>query len=306
MTKLNLYAGSGLDRAAHRRKDAEWLAGALASPAARLLPYWRGKHLVTGPREAPEPVWLPVGERWWQDLGTVGPTFLGLEGEVPVFAVDLSAVEEPKEHPALSALGAFVDLRTLSPTLSAPLAGTFAYVRALMLWHERHRFCGVCGSPTEMAEAGHSRRCTNPACASSHFPRTDPAVIMLVHDGDRCLLGRQGRFPPGMYSTLAGFVEAGESLEETVMRECLEEAGVQVTDVRYDSSQPWPFPSSLMLGFHARAVTTDIRTDDDELEDARWFTRDYLLAPHEPEEFLLPPKDSISRRLIDTWLFGQV
>lgn len=306
MTKLNLYAGSGLDRAAHRRKDAGWLAGALASPAARLVPYWRGKHLVTGPREAPEPVWLPVAAAWWQDLGTVGPIFLGLEGEVPVFAIDLSAVEEPKEHPDLSSLGAFVDLRTLSPTLPAPLAGTFAYVRALMLWHERHRFCGVCGAATEMAEAGHSRRCTNPACGASHFPRNDPAVIMLVHDGDRCLLGRQGRFPPGMYSTLAGFVEAGESLEETVMRECLEEAGVQVTDVRYDSSQPWPFPSSLMLGFHARAVTTDIRIDDDELEDARWFTRDFLLAPHDPEEFRLPPRDSISRRLIDTWLYGRV
>lgn len=301
MTMLNFYAGSGLDRAAHRRKDPSWLQAAL--PAARLVPYWRGKHLMAGPPEAATPVWLDPTADWWRQGLALDPIFLGLDGEVPVFAVDLSPLaEDPAQHAELAALGSFVDLRGLTPVLPAETAGVFAYARALMLWHDRHRFCGVCGHATTVIEAGHARRCTNPACGASHFPRTDPAVIMLVHADDRCLLGRQSRFPPGMYSTLAGFVEAGESLEEAVMRECLEEAGVHVGDVRYHSSQPWPFPSSLMLGFHARALSSDIATDLDELEDVRWVTRDFLLSHQPSDSFRLPPRDSISRRLIEAWL----
>jgi NAD+ diphosphatase len=172
-----------------------------------------------------------------------------------------------------------------------------------MHWHARHHFCGVCGYPTQSAEAGHVRRCTNPTCGASHFPRTDPAVIMLVHDGgDRVILGRQAQWPPGMHSVLAGFVEPGENLEEAVTREVAEEVGIAVTDVRYQSSQPWPFPASIMLGFTARALATDLQLSDDELETARWYTRAELRASPESESFRLPRRDSIARRLVEDWL----
>jgi NAD+ diphosphatase len=177
-----------------------------------------------------------------------------------------------------------------------------AYARGLMHWHARHRFCGVCGSPTESAEAGHVRRCTNPACAAMHFPRTDPAVIVLVTDGSRALLGRQKSWPPGMHSVLAGFVEPGESLEDTVRREVHEETGIVVDEITYHSSQPWPFPSSIMLGFTARAATTALHVDPDELESAAWFEREFLLNSPENESFKLSRRDSIARRLIDDWL----
>lgn len=307
MALLNFYAGSGLDRAAHRRKDAGWLAErlTLTGGATRLVPYWRGKHLIIdGPETTPQPVFIDAGAGWWKELAA--PTlFLGQSGEVSYFALDLSGLSDAETHPILSSLGRFEEMRVAARAMDRTKGGLFAYTRALLLWHERHRFCSVCGSETDMAEAGHSRKCRNPDCGASHFPRHDPAVIMLVHDGDRCLLGRQARFPPGMYSTLAGFVEAGESLEETVARECEEEAGIQVTDIRYHSSQPWPFPSSLMLGFHARALTTDLRPDGEELEDVRWFSRKDLLALGTgSDEFRLPPRDSISRELIESWLRG--
>jgi NAD+ diphosphatase len=169
-------------------------------------------------------------------------------------------------------------------------------------WHSRHRFCGVCGSPTVSERAGYLRVCTNPACGTEHFPRTDPAVITLVTHGDAVLLGRQSRWRQGQYSVLAGFVEPGESLEETVVREVLEESGVLVGDVRYHSSQPWPFPSSLMLGFRAVAIDPTISPDCDELEEVRWFPRAEVLGRVAEGTMLLSPKDSISRTLIDEWL----
>jgi NAD+ diphosphatase len=181
-----------------------------------------------------------------------------------------------------------------------------ALARAIMFWHARHRYCGLCGSPTRSEEAGHMRRCTNPACNTMHFPRTDPAVIMLVTDGHRALLGRNKNFPlPGMYSTLAGFVEPGESLEDAVAREVREESGIEVAAVHYHSSQPWPFPANIMLGFHAEARTTEITIDYGELEDARWFTRDWLTSHTDDDSFRLPRLDSIARRLIEDWLHGR-
>jgi NAD+ diphosphatase len=171
-----------------------------------------------------------------------------------------------------------------------------------MHWHLRHRFCGVCGSPTESREAGHLRLCSNPDCAAEHHPRTDPAVIMRIEHEGRVLLGRQTQWPQGMHSVLAGFVEPGESLEEAVAREVYEESHIRVTDVRYQSSQPWPFPSSIMLGFRATAVTTDIQIDGTELMDAGWFDRAHVRATHDPEKFRIPRGDSIARRLIDDWL----
>ncbi len=308
MSIVNFYAGGALDRAATRRRDPEWLQARLADPATRIVPYWRGRYLVGGDAEAPQPVWLNSGEGWWREHLTLDPVFLGLGreadgAEAAWFAIDLSGIEEPEAHRIIAGLGRFVELRALAMTIPAEAGHILAYARGLMGWHAKHRFCGVCGSPTAVEQAGHVRRCTNPDCATSHFPRSDPAVIMLVHDGgDRCLLGRQAQFLKGFYSTLAGFVEPGESLEDAVRREVMEEAGIEVTDVRYHSSQPWPFPSSLMLGFTARAVSLDIQVDHDELEDARWFDRDWIKAHKPSDDFRLSPPLSISRRLIDDWL----
>ena len=192
----------------------------------------------------------------------------------------------------------FQDLRQAAAIVEPEDGALLAYARAMMTWHQRHRFCGACGAPTESQQAGHLRRCTRAECAAEIFPRTDPAVIMLVRDGDWCLLGRQARWPPGVYSALAGFVEPGESLEDAVGREVMEEAGVAIDGCEYHSSQPWPFPSSIMLGFWATARRGEVRVDGSELEEARWFHRDQVLA----QEVRLPPKLSIARRLIDDWL----
>jgi NAD+ diphosphatase len=188
-----------------------------------------------------------------------------------------------------------------------------AYARGLIHWHRRHRFCGRCGSPTQSRHGGHMRLCTNAECGREHFPRTDPAVIMLVTrpgldggpdggpDGGAVLMGRQKSWTEGMYSTLAGFVDPGESLEEAVAREVHEEAGIAVADVTYMASQPWPFPSSLMLGFRARATSMEIHINRDELDDARWFTRDQI-ARFGEAGLSLPRQVSIARWLIDQWL----
>lgn len=313
------YTGPSLDRCAQRRRDPDWIAARLAEPGALVVPVWRGNCLVSAGAAGHRAAFLSVGSALGLGAAPASMPLLGVSTEaaaggvpggipggipegVAIFAADLSALEDPASPPELSAAGRFEDLRAAGPTLPQAEGALLAYAKGLLWWHLRHGFCGVCGSPTESAEAGHVRRCADAACATQHFPRTDPAVIMLVHDGDRVLLGRQPRFPPGMYSTLAGFVEPGESLEEAVAREVREEAGVEVEEVRYLASQPWPFPSSLMLGFFARAATTAIRVDPDELEDARWFGRDELLAAGEGDAFRLPRRDSIARRLVETWL----
>ena len=223
-----------------------------------------------------------------------GVSHLGLEGDSPRFS--------PLAEPA----GMAFSVLPLIAQLGAEDAPLFAAALSLARWHSRHRFCGLCGSPTRSEEAGHMRRCTDPTCHTMHFPRTDPAVIMLVTDGDRALLGRNKNFPvAGMYSTLAGFVEPGESLEDAVAREVREETGIEVAAVHYHSSQPWPFPANIMLGFYAEAVTRDISLDDGELADARWFERDWLASHVDDDNFRLPRLDSIARRLIGDWLAGR-
>lgn len=297
----NFYAAGGLDRAALRRRDAAWLAARLADPATRLVPVWRSQSFVAlGEVPAAARLGADIAGELLSTAGIV--VLLGLVGEVAHFAVDLSHLDDPAGDPLLGAAGRFVDLRAVGPLLGHDEGSLLAYARGLVHWHGRHRFCGVCGARTESAEAGHVRRCTNPDCGAVHFPRTDPAVIVLVTDGERALLGRQKIWPPGMHSTLAGFVETGESLEDAVRREIREEAGIVVGDVRYHSSQPWPFPSSIMLGFTAQALTTELSLDDDELEFAAWFTRDQLKASPENETFRLPRRDSIARRLVEDWL----
>jgi NAD+ diphosphatase len=322
MRTPNFYASPGFERAGLRRRDDGWIRARLADPLSLFVPVWRNQSLVVeidgaGPRAA-----VLAGEAVAALLGDHGArlahgdaVFLGVIDERAHFAVDLSPHEEPLDllrSPALAANGVddarlgFADLRRIGALLDRADGALLALARAMLFWHARHRFCGLCGSPTRSEEAGHMRRCTGPACNTMHFPRTDPAVIMLVTAGDRALLGRNKNFPlPGMYSTLAGFLEPGESLEDAVAREVREETGVIVGNIDYHSSQPWPFPANIMLGFHAEAVSTAISLDDGELEDARWFGRDWLLSHEDDDSFRMPRRDSIARRMIEDWLVGR-
>ena len=278
MTPPNTFTGAALDRAGDRRRDGAWVAAQLADPAARAV--------VAGP----DGVQVADGRLALVPLGDAGgePLLLGLDGGAPVFAAEARN-------------GALMGLREAAATLPRADGGLAAYAAALLNWHRRHRFCANCGAPTEIREAGHVRSC--PSCGAEHHPRTDPVVIMLVLRGDEVLLGRQAAWPPGRYSALAGFVEPGESLEEAVAREVLEEAQVVVGTPRYVSSQPWPFPASLMLGFAAPWVSGEPVIGDEELEDARWFTREQVSdAREERGPLRLPPPLAIARRLLDGWL----
>ncbi len=299
-SRPNPYTGSPLDRAGSKRDDDVWIADRLADPASLFVPVWRSQTLFQGlDGGRPEAVFL-TGEAAGALRMAGGPwAFLGLMGEQAMFAVDVSSVEDPL--PLLSeTIGRFQDLRLISAGLPDKDAAILAHARGLMHWRNRHKFCGVCGGACEARSAGHAMSCL--VCGAQHFPRTDPAVIMLVHRDDRVLLGHSQRFPKAnMYSTLAGFVEPGESLEEAVAREVLEESGIRVGPVRYHSSQPWPFPSSIMLGFYAEGLTETITIDPTELRDARWFSRSELQAP-DAHGFTLPRRDSIARRLIEDWM----
>ncbi len=299
-TRPNAYTGSPLDRASHRRDDEAWIAAALAGPATLWAPVWRARNLMRL-ADPPEAVFLEGdAAAALRDAG--GPwALLGLLDGRPLFGVDASVAEDPSLLLSPEA-GEFADLRAAARLLPAAEAAVLAHARGLLHWRARNRFCANCGHETAPRHAGNATQC--PSCDTQHFPRTDPAVIMLVTSGDgaRVLLGHSQRFPTStMYSTLAGFVEPGESLEEAVAREVFEESGVRVADVAYHSSQPWPFPASIMLGFYATALSEDIVIDRDELTDARWFSRAELRdsAAH---GFMLPGGDSIARRLIDDWL----
>jgi len=295
MKAPNIYASGGIDRAAHLRTDESWVAGRLADPATRLVPIWRARHLVDM-NGAPAPLLLPPEPRLLAEAQATA--LLGLIEGIAHFAIDLSHREEDE----IAEIGRFEDLRAVGPLLAHGDGALLAYARGMMHWHLAHRFCGRCGHMTEPRDAGHIRHCTNEDCAAPVFPRTDPAVIMLIHHGDHALLGRQKIWPPGMHSVLAGFVEPGESLEDAVAREVFEEAGIEIDDIRYHSSQPWPFPSSIMLGFYGRAKSAELRINTDELESGRWYGRDELLNSPEDKAFRLPRRDSISYRLIRDWL----
>jgi NAD+ diphosphatase len=272
------FAGAALDRAPAERRRPEWLAARRADPAARSL--------VVSERG----LWLDGGH-----LLLVPPNgdavFLGLAADRPFFATD---AEPERGRPA--------GLREAATELPADEAALGAYAASLLSWHRRHRFCANCGEATQAVDGGHERVC--PACGAHHFPRTDPVVIVRVTDRrDRVLLGRQARWPTGRFSVLAGFVEPGETLEEAVRREVLEESGVEVDHAAYVGSQPWPFPSSLMVGFAASAAGGEPRVGDGELAEVRWFERDEVMAAAEDRsELLLPPPFAISRSLIDAWL----
>ncbi|MBL8643209.1 MAG: NAD(+) diphosphatase [Rhodospirillaceae bacterium] len=296
------YSGNPLDRRAVLRPNEAELRAIFKGGAARIVPVWNMKHAFTAtPRAQVLSISMLAAK---VNLDTLEPVFLGFSDDVPWFALSLPGADTPPDFGEPAEYRALNEVVTLLPGTEASI---LAYARAMVIWHDTHRYCGKCGATAKPAEGGHARVCTNDACNHRTFPRTDPAVITLIENGARthCLLGRQARWPAGMYSVIAGFVEPGESLEETVIRETFEETGVRVTDVRYLASQPWPFPSSIMLGFRARAVSDAISRTDDELEDARWFTRNDLRSFGKPgpyEALRLPNPFSIARFLVNTWL----
>ncbi|HZW59575.1 MAG TPA: NAD(+) diphosphatase [Woeseiaceae bacterium] len=290
MNGHNVFAGAFVDRSGHRRKDDAWLKSAADSAESVFVPVWGDRCLAL---EEPFRTVLLRRADVEDYLGDT-PVFLGLYRGQPAFALRI-AREQPQPF---TDRGEFHDLRYLGSMLPADEANLVAHARALVLWHDAQQYCGRCGSPSTVQDGGNVRRCSNAACGATLFPRVDPAIIVLVSRDNRCLLGRQPNWPEGRYSTVAGFVEPGESLEDAVAREVLEETNIAVSHVRYHSSQPWPFPSSLMLGFSAVGDSDGIRLNDGELEDAQWFSRKELRSGF-PK---LPYRLSIARRLVDDWL----
>ncbi len=297
----HVFAGNPMDRGEVVRRDEEWLTAQASDPASLMLPMWQlnvpvsAEHALT---------WLNAEDIRRLNVDSE-PIFLGLHGGRSHFVVDVSAIERGDiERDGLS----FEDARTTAEYMSGPDSGIVAQARAQLSWHGRHGFCAVCGHPTSIARGGQVRRCSG--CSTEHYPRTDPVVITVVHDGDRCLLGQsRGRLVAmRRYSALAGFMDQGECIEEAVAREVMEEAGIQVGAVRYHSSQPWPFPSSLMIGCHADAATTDIHFDPEEMADVQWFSRDeVLLSLDEKSEILaVPGPTAIAHHLIRSWANGDV
>jgi NAD+ diphosphatase len=284
------------DRAAHRRTDLAFLEAQLEQAHSRLLPVWRGEILLQDDR-----LLMPSTAEAQALIALGGElVWLGTLGDASCFALDVGALDEPLSHPALHG-AELKDLRFAGAVLQEQEAALALYARGILYWHSRQRYCGVCGGETAPRDGGHTRECRRQACGEKHFPRTDPAIIVLVSDGDRCLVGRQARWPRGMYSTLAGFVEPGESMEQAVVREVLEESGIVVGDVQYFRSQPWPFPASLMIGFTARAHSSDIRLGDDELEDARWVTREQLQHSRD-HGFYVPGPFSLAGQLLSAFV----
>jgi len=291
MKGQNVFAGAYVDRHGHKRADPDWLRASVHSDESWFVPVWGDQCLATG-----EPVRSVLLRRddvvkFIDDDEII---FLGMYRDHPAFAVGIEAdTPEP-----FSDLAQFHDLRYLGSVLPADEANLAAHARALVIWHRIQKYCGRCGTLTRAESGGNSRKCKSDACGTTIFPRVDPAIIVLVSKGDQCLLGRQEGWPEGRYSTIAGFVEPGESLEDAVVREVFEETNVNVGNIRYNSSQPWPFPSALMLGFFAEALSGEIILNDGELEDARWFTHKEMTSGF-PK---LPYRVSIARKLVDTWI----
>ncbi len=303
MYQAHTYAGNPLDRGERERRDEGWISAKSRDSTSRFLPMSQLKVFMS---EA------DGGLGWLRrpDLDRIGvdgeATFLGLMEGIPHFVVDITQYEGAAQTLTGGAIYKFEDARAAAGQLSATDASIVAQARAQLDWHGRHGFCSVCGHETLVKRGGQVRKC--PGCQADHFPRTDPVVITVVSNEDTCLLGQNirnmGRSK--MYSALAGFMDQGESIEEAVAREVMEEAGIRVKNVRYHSSQPWPFPSSLMIGCHADAATTDIAKDDEEMTDVRWFPRpEVLLALEEKsEELTVPGPFAIAHHLIKSWALG--
>ena len=301
MEEIYCFAGNPLDRASERRRDREWIGSLLADPAARILPL-RDLRPTTIGEGAPRLGWQELTP--WREAIDGGATlvFLGLDDERPYFAIDASAADL-----TFAGDNEQFDARTLAPLLPGAEAAILAEARSLIDWHARHRFCAQCGAPTRVTAAGWVRRC--PECKASHYPRSDPVTIMLAVRGEYGLLGRNKRRPGSRFSCLAGFMEPGETIEECVRREVHEESGVRVGSVRYLACQPWPFPSTLMMGFLCEALSEEITVDPEELAEARWFSRDELRAmvtraatgPDDPTQVSVPGPVAIAHQIIRRW-----
>ncbi len=305
MKQPHIFAGNPLDRGDVQRRDEAHLDALFVDPETLVLPMWQLNVLVqTNPH--PTLGWISPADVERLDID-VKPVFLGFMDNKAHFALDISEVHDPVHELNLPDTWRFVEVRSAAMELPGPETGILAQSRAQLDWHARHRFCSVCGHRTVPGKGGHVRKCGE--CGSEHFPRTDPVVIMVVHDGDRCILGQsRGRLSrSGMYSALAGFVDQGEAIEEAVRREVREEAGIEVGEVKYHSSQPWPFPSSLMMGCHAKALTTEINRDEEEMSDVRWFTREEVLSAlrEENPDLKVPGPIAIAHHIIKAWAEGE-
>ena len=302
----HVFADNPLDRGDVQRRDEVWLKRSAEDPESRFLVM---PELDVPLDDGGEPTLSWLGARDVKWFGVDGdPVFLGLMDGVSHFAVYVPASSGAAARLRSDDSIRFADARSAASFLSGRETGIVAQARAQLDWHNRHGFCSVCGHRTEMGRGGHVRKC--PACNAEHFPRTDPVAIMLVHNGEHCLLGQsRGRLSQmRMYSALAGFMDQGESIEEAVAREVREEAGIEVKNVRYHSSQPWPFPSSLMIGCHAEAASTDIHKDDEEMTDVQWFERGEVLQALEgrSQDLAVPQPMAIAHHLIKTWAYGEV
>jgi NAD+ diphosphatase len=294
--ELCLFAAEPLDRASEQRMDAAWVAARLADPASVLVPLWRGDPLTRGNEAA----FLAASARG-AFPASAPVIFLGMAKGVAHFAIDASSAETPEQAP-FADLGAYMPLREAAARLPENDLAIIGHARWVFDWHRRHPFCAACGAKTEISDGGAKRQCAE--CKTEHFPRSDPVAIVLATHEDACLVGRSPRFPPGYLSALAGFVEAAETPEACAIRELREEAGVTLLNVRYHFSQPWPFPSSLMMGFTGEAAGRSLKLDPKEIEEARWLTRDQvksILAGSAIDNVKLPPRFTIARRLIERW-----
>ncbi|HEX3864234.1 MAG TPA: NAD(+) diphosphatase [Stellaceae bacterium] len=298
MEDVYCFGGNPLNRASERRRDTAWIASLLADPAARILPLTDLRPLTRG-GNAPALDWQEL--TGWRDAIDRGATliFLGLDESRPYFAIDASSSDGEKHES--------FDARTLAPLLPAGEAAILAEARSLIDWHARHGYCAQCGSPTRVTAAGWVRRC--PECKASHYPRSDPVTIMLVVRGEKALLGRNKRRPGNRFSCLAGFMEPGETLEECVRREVHEESGIQVGRARYLACQPWPFPSTLMMGFLCEGLSEEITVDPEEIAEARWFDRDDIrdmvaraaTGPDDPTQVSVPGPVAIAHHICRRW-----
>ena len=295
------YSGGTIDRASNQRTDPAFLDATLAAAGTRVIPMWQDRCLVSG--DPAVPAILPASRAGAILEASVETVFLGLDDGAGLFAADLSPLEESRAVELAGGERA-LDVRAFVGTLAPPEAALFGYARGMLYWHRHQQYCGTCGSATRSGHGGHLRSCQNEGCARLHFPRVEPAVIMLVESSrtpPRCLLARHRGSAPDGFSTLAGFVGVSESLEDAVRREVAEETGVLVGTVTYQGSQGWPFPSGLMVGFRATAVTEAVTADGGEVLEARWFTRGQLteLAAARGR---LGREDSIGRYLLHSWL----
>ncbi|HVZ69072.1 MAG TPA: NAD(+) diphosphatase [Rhizomicrobium sp.] len=307
------FAGNPLDRASEKRPDTGWIEAKRRDPSTLVLPMWRLQPFLRGPDNAVPPLELGLMRPGLAD-SLAAPdapwVFLGLEGKNAMFALDISAAQDPANSGPLAGLGHFREARGAAMMLDPRDAAIMGQAKAMIDWHQRHGFCARCGAPTIMADAGYKRVC--PDCKAEHFPRTDPVVIMLATHtdpelGDACLVGRGKQFPRGMFSALAGFIEPGETIEEAVRRELMEEAGVKVGKVTYHATQPWPFPSSLMIGCFAQAESRDTRVDETEIAEVRWLDRDLarrLVKGEGVDGVWVPPSIAIAHHLIKDWAEG--